>query len=164
MNLFTSYHSSPVGWLKIQCSEKHIRSVLFWNGKIEIENDRHKLLNACATQLDEFFSGKRRDFDLPLNQEGTDFQMKVWHLLYKIPYGKTISYLELAKQYGDLKAIRAVAAANGKNNIAIIVPCHRVIGSNHSLVGYAGGLGRKKFLLELESKHYHGVQQMGFYP
>ena len=90
--------------------------------------------------------------------------MKVWHLLYKIPYGKTISYLELAKQYGDLKAIRAVAAANGKNNIAIIVPCHRVIGSNHSLVGYAGGLGRKKFLLELESKQYHGVQQMGFFP
>ena len=96
----------------------------------------------------------------PLNQDGTEFQEKIWDLLYKIPYGKTISYNELAKQYGDLKAIRAVASANGKNNIAIIVPCHRVIGSDHSLVGYAGGLWRKKWLLDHEAKYHLGVQQM----
>ena len=83
-------------------------------------------------------------------------------MLEKIPFGKTISYHELARQYGDLKAIRAVAAANGKNNLAIIIPCHRVIGSNQSLVGYAGGIGRKRWLLEHEAKHYHGVQELEF--
>ena len=116
------------------------------------------LLRRCAEQLEEYFDGRRRQFDLPLHQEGTVFQMKVWDLLYQIPYGKTISYNHLAKQYGDLKAIRAVAAANGKNNLSIIVPCHRVIGSNRSLTGYAGGLWRKKWLLDHEAKFHSGVQ------
>ena len=112
------------------------------------------------TQLNEYFAGKRKVFNLPLNQDGTDFQMKIWELLCRIPYGKTISYNTLAKQYGDTKAVRAVASANGRNNIAIIVPCHRVIGSDHSLVGYGGGLWRKKWLLEHEAKYHHGVQQI----
>jgi len=113
-------------------------------------------------QLDEYFAGKRKIFTLSLNQDGTEFQTRIWALLYQIPYGKTISYHQLAKQYGDLKAIRAVASANGKNNLAIIVPCHRVIGSDQSLVGYGGGLWRKKWLLDHEAKHHHGVMQLEF--
>lgn len=152
MELFTSYYSSPIGLLKLQCSEEHVRAVLFTEAQERpVPNDEHPLLKLCSQQLDDYFKGQRKQFELPLNQDGTAFQAKVWDLLYQIPYGKTISYTHLAKQYGDLKAIRAVAAANGKNNIAIIVPCHRVIGSNQSLTGYAGGLWRKKWLLEHES-------------
>jgi methylated-DNA-[protein]-cysteine S-methyltransferase len=160
MNLYTAYYPSPVGLLKLQCSDKHIKSVTFSGAESNIQNDSYKLLHACARQLEEYFAGKRKQFTLPLNQDGTEFQEKVWNLLSTIPYGKTISYNQLAKQYGDVKAIRAVASANGKNNIAIIVPCHRVIGSDHSLVGYAGGLWRKKWLLDHEAKYHHGVQQM----
>jgi methylated-DNA-[protein]-cysteine S-methyltransferase len=162
MNLYTTYHASPLGMLRIQCSDKFIRSVLFSDEEKEIIREEHKLLQSCIRQLDQYFAGKRKTFDLPLNQEGTAFQLKVWDLLSKIPYGKTISYQELSKQYGDLKAIRAVASANGKNNLAIIVPCHRVIGSNQSLTGYAGGLARKRWLLEHEARHQHGVQELGF--
>lgn len=159
MNLYTAYYSSPLGLLKIQCTDKYIKTVLFTNQET-LANDEHKLLQICTRQLDEYFKGKRKNFTLPLNQDGTPFQMKVWDLLYKIPYGKTISYNDLARQYGDLKAIRAVASANGKNNLAIIVPCHRVIGSNQELVGYSGGLSKKRWLLEHEAKHHHGVQLM----
>lgn len=162
MNLYTAYYKSPIGLLKIQCSDKHIKTVTFSDAEGDIENDDHKLLQTCAKQLDEYFAGKRKNFNLPLNQDGTSFQVKVWELLSQIPYGKTISYNELAKRYGDLKAIRAVASANGKNNICIIVPCHRVIGSNMTLVGYAGGLWRKKWLLDHEAKYHAGVQQFDF--
>jgi methylated-DNA-[protein]-cysteine S-methyltransferase len=157
MDLFTLYYSSPIGFLKLQCSDKHIKSVLFTE-EAPVQNETHQLLQLCAEQLDEYFEGKRTQFDLPINQDGTTFQTKVWDLLYQIPYGKTISYMHLAKQYGNLKAIRAVASANGKNNLAIIVPCHRVIGSNQSLTGYAGGLWRKKWLLEHEAKFHSGIQ------
>ena len=160
MNLYTTYYSSPLGPLRIQCSDKFIKSVSFTEPDTEKNADDHKLLLACTRQLDEYFNGKRRNFTLTTNQDGTEFQMKVWDLLSKIPYGKTISYNQLSRQYGDMKAIRAVASANGKNNLAIIVPCHRVIGSNQSLVGYAGGLWRKKWLLDHEAKYYHGVQQL----
>jgi methylated-DNA-[protein]-cysteine S-methyltransferase len=162
MNLYTAYCSSPVGLLKLQCSDKYIKTVNFCDAEGAIQHDEHKLLQACSRQLDEYFAGKRKHFSLPLNQDGTEFQTKVWDLLSKIPYGKTISYNELAKHYGDIKAIRAVASANGKNNIAIIVPCHRVIGSDHSLVGYAGGLWRKKWLLDHEAKYHLGVQEFNF--
>jgi methylated-DNA-[protein]-cysteine S-methyltransferase len=162
MNLYTSYYNSPVGLLKIQCSDKFIKTVSFSDAEGDLQNDEHKLLQVCARQLDEYFAGKRKQFNLSLNQDGTEFQTKIWDLLYKIPYGKTISYNELAKQYGDPKAVRAVASANGKNNIAIIVPCHRVIGSDQSLVGYAGGLWRKRWLLEHEAKYQLGVQEFNF--
>jgi methylated-DNA-[protein]-cysteine S-methyltransferase len=162
MNLYTACFSSPVGKLKMQCSDRYIKTVTFCDGEVDSANDDHKLLQSCARQLEEYFSGRRKQFNLPLNQDGTEFQEKVWALLCKIPYGKTISYNELAKQYGDLKAIRAVASANGKNDICIIVPCHRVIGSDQSLVGYGGGLWRKKWLLDLEAKHHLGVQQFNF--
>jgi methylated-DNA-[protein]-cysteine S-methyltransferase len=160
MKIYTAYHASPLGKLKIQCSEEYVSAVLFYEQEDE-EASHHPLLQECIIQLDEYFSGTRNAFELPLQQEGTPFQQRVWELLLEIPFGKTISYHQLAKQHGDLKAIRAVASANGKNNIAIIVPCHRVIGSNQSLTGYAGGLWRKKWLLEHEAKHYAGVQQLG---
>jgi methylated-DNA-[protein]-cysteine S-methyltransferase len=159
MELFTKYHNSPLGMLKVQCSDTSIVLVHFANAA-GIENDNHLLLHKCCVQLDEYFSGKRKDFNLPLEQPGSSFQQNVWNYLLQIPFGKTFSYLQLAKQIGDVKAIRAIAATNGKNNIAIIVPCHRVIGSDAKLVGYAGGLWRKKWLLEHEAKVHFGVEQL----
>lgn len=108
-------------------------------------------LRQAVQQLRAYFAGEREDFQLKLNPSGTEFQQKVWKELLKIPFGKTLSYLELSKKLGDVKAIRAVAAANGKNPLWIVVPCHRVIGSDGSLTGYAGGLQRKKWLLEHEN-------------
>lgn len=157
---FTAYHPSPLGLLRIECSGTALNAVVFTEEtNAPHPSDQHGLLARCALQLDEYFEGRRKEFSLPLLQEGTGFQQKVWELLCGIPFGKTLSYHELARQYGDLKAIRAVAAANGRNNLAVIVPCHRVIGSDHSLTGYAGGLWRKKWLLEHEARHHHGVSQ-----
>ena len=111
-------------------------------------------------QLIQYFQGERRVFELPINQQGTVFQKEVWNELMQIPFGRTISYLELARKTGDSKATRAVANANGKNNVCVIVPCHRVIGANKELVGYSGGLWRKKWMLEHEAKLAHGVQTL----
>lgn len=108
-------------------------------------------LATAARQLEAYFRGELKEFSLNLNLKGTDFQKKVWNKLREIPYGKTISYLALSRKLGDEKAIRAVASANGKNPLWIVIPCHRVIGSDGSLTGYAGGLHRKKWLLELEN-------------
>ena len=162
MKTYTAYYASPVGQLKILCSDEHLQELLFVNEDVAAENDASPLLSQCIQQLDEYFSGRRRAFELPLQQSGTAFQQKVWNLLLQIPFGKTISYNTLSKQYGDVKAIRAVESANGKNNLAIIVPCHRVIGSNQSLTGYAGGLWRKRWLLEHEAKHFAGVRELEF--
>lgn len=108
-------------------------------------------LKEAVKQLQEYFSGKRTDFTFAMNPQGTDFQQKVWRALLEIPFGKTTSYLELSKKLGDIKAIRAVASANGKNPLWIVVPCHRVVGSDGSLTGYAGGIWRKQWLLEHEN-------------
>lgn len=124
------------------------------------KKDIPPLLIQCVEQLIQYFNGERRVFELPLNQAGTSFQQEVWNELMTIPYGKTISYLELARKTGDSKATRAVANANGRNNVCIIVPCHRVIGSNKDLIGYSGGLWRKKWLLEHELKIAYGVQML----
>jgi methylated-DNA-[protein]-cysteine S-methyltransferase len=158
MELFTKYHSSPVGNLKIQCTANEVFLIHFVE-EMGLENDDSSLLRKCIEQLDEYFSGKRKVFDLPLGQHGSPFQQNVWKHLETIPFGKTISYLQLSKQIGDVKAIRAIAAANGKNNLAIVVPCHRVIGSDSKLVGYAGGLWRKKWLLEHETAIHCGTKQ-----
>ena len=144
---------SPLGFTKIVGDDDGIVSITVLNSEEKITDIVPDELEDCAMQLREYFKGVRKQFDLKLNPEGTDFQNKVWKLLEKIPYGKTISYLELSKQLGDVKAIRAVANANGKNPIWIIIPCHRVIGSDGSLTGYAGGLNRKKWLLEHESPY-----------
>jgi len=160
---FTTYYQSPIGLLKISGNEQFISEVSFFD-KTNKADTKHKHYPAviihCIEQLIQYFNGELRQFSLPLKQEGTVFQQHVWNQLMAIPYGRTISYLELARQLGDSKAIRAAASANGKNNIAIIVPCHRVIGSSGNLVGYAGGLWRKKWLLEHEAKFAYGVQTL----
>lgn len=120
------------------------------------ENPENPLISETKTQLNEYFSKERKTFDLSLLFAGTEFQKQIWNLLLEIPYGKTLSYLELSRKFGDEKAIRAVGNANGANAIAIIVPCHRVVATNGKLTGYAGGLNAKKRLLELESD----VQQL----
>ena len=161
--MHTTYYHSPVGLLKISGTDNFISEVTFHDKTQKAEgNKKHisPMLINCVEQLIQYFNAERRIFELPLNQTGTPFQQGVWSELITIPYGKTISYLDLARKTGDTKATRAVANANGRNNIAIIVPCHRVIGSNKDLVGYAGGLWRKKWLLELEAKVAHGVQTL----
>jgi methylated-DNA-[protein]-cysteine S-methyltransferase len=152
MKRYHRYYQSPIGVLAIECSDTYLLAVLFADKQILPETS-HPILDLAVQQLAEYFAGERQVFELPLGQEGTPFQQKVWALLYQIPFAKTISYQQLSKQYGDVKAIRAIASANGKNNLSIIVPCHRVIGSNQSLTGYAGGLWRKKWLLEHELKY-----------
>lgn len=157
-NHSTRFHTA-LGWMKISADEDHITSVVFDDndemGLLEPETENPLLLK-CREQLQEYFEGKRHDFDLPLAPKGTGFQQEVWQNLMRIPYGHTISYLTLAQTLGDINATRAVANANGRNPLAIIVPCHRVIGSNGSLTGYAGGLWRKKWLLG----HEMGVQEL----
>ena len=149
---------SPLGPLKISCTEEAITGIYFAEQPSESpEGPMPEVLHQCLSQLENYFAGSLEQFDLPLKPSGTDFQQKVWQALMKIPLGTTISYLELSKILGDPKAIRAVAAANGKNPIPIIIPCHRVIGSDGSLIGFAGGLARKEWLLRHEGalSQYH---------
>ena len=126
-------------------------SVISVSDEGEISEQIPAVLQEAVSQLMAYFEGKRITVDFKLNPKGTDFQQKVWNGLLEIPFGKTMSYLELSKKLGDVKAIRAVASANGKNPLWIVVPCHRVIGTDGSLTGYAGGLWRKKWLLEHEN-------------
>ncbi|MCW2118258.1 methylated-DNA--[protein]-cysteine S-methyltransferase [Flavobacterium sp. 7A] len=146
----TVYIKTPLGIAKIVGDQNGLSAIsVKYDG--EVSNTIPAILQESVQQLSDYFEGKRIEFDLKLNPKGTDFQQKVWRELENIPFGKTMSYLELSKKLGDVKAIRAVAAANGKNPLWIVVPCHRVIGSDGSLTGYAGGLGRKKWLLEHEN-------------
>lgn len=144
---------TPLGIAKISGDNHGLSSVTILNNETTISDTIPEVLEDCVFQLEEYFRGERQEFDLKLNPGGTDFQKRVWELLSEIPYGKTISYLELSKRFGDAKAIRAVASANGKNPFWIVVPCHRVIGSDGSLTGYAGGVHRKKWLLEHENPY-----------
>lgn len=143
--------NSPLGCTKIVGDKDGIQSVSVLNSEEEVSKTIPKSLMNCVEQLNEYFEGTRKNFNLKLNPKGTDFQQKVWVELNSIPFGKTLSYMDLSKKLGDAKAIRAVANANGKNPLWILVPCHRVIGSDGSLTGYAGGLHRKKWLLEHEN-------------
>lgn len=161
MKVFTACFSSPVGNLQIRCTSTTVTSVKFVEHCNE-ENGHAPLLTLCKEQLEAYFRGDLKNFHFPIQQEGTPFQQGVWKHLIDIPFGKTISYLQLSKTIGDVKAIRAIAAANGRNNLAIVVPCHRVIGSDAKLVGYSGGLWRKKWLLDHEAKYHSGVQQFDF--
>lgn len=161
------YYHSPVGLVKMVSSGGFINEIIFLDRKDEINLDKNEqsatsidnvILEDCSRQFDEYFSGKRTAFELPLQQTGTPFQQDVWNELTKIPFGKTISYLQLARRIGNVKSIRAVGTANGRNNLSIVVPCHRVIGSDGSLTGYAGGLWRKQWLLEHENRHANGLR------
>ncbi|MUU78998.1 methylated-DNA--[protein]-cysteine S-methyltransferase [Winogradskyella endarachnes] len=149
----TCYIETPLGHAKIVGDNNGIASVSVLDTKEEISDTIPEELLDCVVQLKEYFNEARKHFDLKLNPEGTSFQKKVWQQLKTIPFGKTISYWQLSKQLGDVKAIRAAASANGKNPLWIIVPCHRVIGSDGSLTGYSSGLYRKQWLLNHESKY-----------
>lgn len=147
----TAFIKTPLGIAKIEGDENGIASVSILDDELPVSDVIPEILEDCAYQLQEYFEGKRQNFNLDVNPEGTEFQKSVWAELQKIPFGKTTTYLELSRKLGDEKAIRAVAAANGKNPLWLIIPCHRVIGSDGSLTGYAGGLRRKKWLLEHEN-------------
>ncbi|TCP28336.1 methylated-DNA-[protein]-cysteine S-methyltransferase [Tenacibaculum skagerrakense] len=158
--IHTAYYKSPIGTIEVKGNSKEIHSIYF------IEEDISTTLEVtsgeikkCIQQLDEYFLGNRKEFELNLSPNGTEFQGKVWTELLKVPFGKTRSYLEQSKKLGDVKAIRAVASANGKNPISIIIPCHRIVGSDGSLTGYAGGVWRKKWLLE----HENGNKQQSLF-
>lgn len=143
---------TTIGIIEIKGSRLGVHSIQFVDFTSEIlSNNIPSVLTQIVKQLKEYFDGKRTEFDLTLAPQGTEFQKKVWKQLLTIPYGKTVSYQKMANDLGDPKVIRAAASANGKNPIAIVIPCHRVIGSDGSLTGYASGLHRKKWLLELES-------------
>jgi methylated-DNA-[protein]-cysteine S-methyltransferase len=157
---FTTYYQSPLGLLEITGDASEVDSISFERQAKSYQEKVPSLLYDCTRQLDEYFYGKRRNFDLPLKPQGTFFQSGVWNELQKIPFGEKISYLELSRRIGDEKSIRAVGAANGRNPIAIIIPCHRVIGINQKLVGYTGGLWRKQWLLEHEEKFACGVLRL----
>lgn len=146
----TAFIQTPLGIAKISGDENGISIIsILTEGEITLKIP--KILKEATQQLQEYLDGKRTQFTFKLNPKGTEFQQKVWNALLEIPYGKTCSYMDLSKKLGDVKAIRAVASANGKNPLWIVVPCHRVIGTDGSLTGYAGGLWRKKWLLEHEN-------------
>lgn len=147
--MFEAYYKSPIGNLRIISNERDIIKIEFTDDYFKMKLIPIQIQN-CINQLDEYFAGTRKRFNISINPIGTEFQGKVWHELMKIPYGKTISYLDQAIQFGDKNAIRAIATANGQNPIPIIIPCHRVIGSDGSLTGYAGGVLKKQWLLEHE--------------
>ncbi len=162
-DLFTTYYQSPVGQLRVKGTVDYITEIHFMDHPemAAATNDPlPPVMIQCVEELIQYFNGQRRVFEFPIHQVGTPFQQSTWNLLMTIPFARTISYIQLAIKAGDPKATRAVASANGKNNIAIVVPCHRVIGSNRELVGYAGGLWRKRWLLEHETKIAHGVQTL----
>lgn len=157
MDYSYTYMNSPVGRLTLIGSDKGLAAVLWENdrpnrvhAKAIRENDEEPVLVETKRQLQEYFEGKRDSFSIPLDMIGTGFQKQVWQALTTIPYGETRSYKQIAGQIGNLAAIRAVGAANGRNPVSIIVPCHRVIGSSGSLTGFAGGLQAKAYLLTLE--------------
>lgn len=148
---FYSYLTSPIGMVEICAGEYAIDSIYF------VENQNHEakgnaISKLAKEQLSAYFEGKLTSFDLPLGVQGTEFQQKVWNALSQIPYGETCSYADIAQRLHNPKAVRAVGAANGKNPISIVVPCHRVIGASGKLTGYAGGLERKSWLLTLEQR------------
>jgi len=151
--MYIDYIKTPLGIIEIQASEQGITKLDFSES---INNIVHccEIIDQCKSQLKEYFDGQRREFALPLDQQGSQFQQSVWDKLVEIPFGQTASYRDIAHAINNDKAIRAVGAANGKNPIGVIVPCHRVIGSNGTLTGYAGGLARKAWLLSHEGAKF----------
>ena len=160
------YYNSPCGelvlasmgdelclcdWNGMPCAERNLRRIGRYVNK-DFRKETSPVIEQTKRQLDDYFAGNRKEFDIQLHTFGTDFQNRVWKALLDIPYGKTRTYMEIAKSIDNARGVRAVAQAIGANSLDIIVPCHRVIGSNHSLTGFAGGLDKKRFLLELERR------------
>ncbi len=147
----TAYYKTSIGTAKIEGNSNGIVAITVIDEAVETSKTTPNCLQDCVQQLEEYFKGNRTVFNLKLKPKGSTFQQKVWEELQKVSFGKTRTYLEQSKELGNVKAIRAVAAANGKNPIWIVIPCHRIIGSDGSLTGYAGGIWRKKWLLNHES-------------
>lgn len=147
----TAYYKTPIGTAKIEGNSNGIVAITVIDEAVETSKNIPNCLQDCVQQLEEYFKGIRTVFNLKLKPKGSTFQQKVWEELQKVSFGKTRTYLEQSKELGNVKAIRAVAAANGENPIWIVTPCHRIIGSDGSLTGYAGGIWRKKWLLNHES-------------
>lgn len=152
IDYLTPEPTSPLGTLRILASQHGIREIAFVESA-ETSAAPSPLTDTCSEQLNAYFKGELRDFDVPLDPQGTPFQQRVWAALSRIPFGETRSYAEIARDIDNLKAMRAVGAANGRNPLPIVVPCHRVIGRDGTLTGYAGGIERKAWLLELERTH-----------
>lgn len=156
MHIFYRHIESPLGALLIAASDAGLHAIEFPESRHQVkrstawQTDDHPLLQTAAMQLDEYFRGQRRHFELPLTPQGTAFQQRVWQALRAIPYGQTRSYAQLAEAIDQPSATRAVGAANGRNPLPIVIPCHRVIGADGTLTGFAGGLSAKMFLLRLE--------------
>ena len=156
MTVHTTFVDSPVGPLFVAADAAGLHAIEFCENRhpVKRKDDWHEgdnaMLRRARSQLDEYFAGKRRAFDLPLSPAGTEFQRSVWTALATIPYGETISYAQLASRVGRPTAMRAVGAANGRNPLPIVLPCHRVIGADGSLTGFGGGLPTKQYLLKLE--------------
>ena len=162
INSYRAYYLSPIGLVEIIADESGILGFYFVDKKKFRKNNVSPLLNDSVRQVDEYFKGQRKSFDIPLNPLGTEFQKKVWKELLYIPFGKTVFYLDISKAIGDGNATRVVGNANGKNPISVLVPCHRVIGVNGTLTGYGGGLWRKKWLLNHERNILYGKQTQLF--
>jgi methylated-DNA-[protein]-cysteine S-methyltransferase len=153
MITYSRYYNSPLGMLKITTSDTAVLGIDFTDGKSSSSKNTPPIMKEAISQLDEYFSGKRKNFSLKVELKGTDFQKSIWNAMYKIPYGKTASYKEIAKAAGKPKAARAVGGACHRNPIGIVLPCHRVIGSDGSLTGFGSGLDLKEKLLNHEKKH-----------
>lgn len=156
METYRLDYVSPIGMIEIVSTETAIQSILFIereNVQFETDDATPYVLNTCYREIEEYFNGRRQSFTFPYEVQGTVFQQDVWQALAKIPYAETTSYRELAVTLGRDRAVRAVGSANGRNRLSIVIPCHRVIGSNGTLTGYAGGLWRKEWLLRHEQTH-----------
>lgn len=160
--MFSVEYKSPLGPITLESDGKAITSVQFHSTTGKNNGPMPPVLKEALQQLSQYFQGKRKDFQLPLAPKGTPFQQEVWHLVAQIPWGKTITYGKVAAQLGDIKKIRAAAAAIGKNPCLILIPCHRVLGADGKLTGYAGGIEKKKALLTLEKAAIFASQQTLF--
>jgi methylated-DNA-[protein]-cysteine S-methyltransferase len=159
--LSTAYYSSPIGWVEITADHAGIASLLFVEKPVRAASEEFPApLRDCLAQLEEYFKGKRQTFDLPMVMKGTEFQVQVWDELQNIQYAKLTTYKALAHKLKNPAAVRAIGNANSRNKLCLIIPCHRVVGSDNNLVGYAGGLWRKEWLIEHEATHGGGHQQL----
>ncbi|EHS57199.1 methylated-DNA--[protein]-cysteine S-methyltransferase [Paenibacillus sp. Aloe-11] len=161
--LYVLNYVSPIGEIEIWGTSEAVHSIMFSDRDVPLtiikEEVLPQVLEECASQLDEYFKGERHEFTFPYVFEGTDFQQRVWNALVKVAYGETAAYKDIALAIGNEKAIQAVGSANGKNKLSIVIPCHRIMGSNQKLTGYAGGLWRKEWLLQHEKHFSKAIQR-----
>jgi methylated-DNA-[protein]-cysteine S-methyltransferase len=150
MEIYRDIFESPIGTFKLTCTDTGLSGLLFDPDLKDFVQNSHPIIDETKKQLDHYFNHQAEEFDIKLDLSGTEFQRKVWKEVYKIKYGVTATYLDIARSVGNVKAVRAVGLANGKNPVPLIVPCHRIIGSNNKLIGYGGGLWRKEWLLKHE--------------